>query len=152
MPASAAAPKGKTFRRLRQSASAAAVAGQLLDVGQEVVRGQHRLGALEMRVAGQDHVAVPLGGRDEGALQGEQPRVDPVQSVAGPELDVGDDLIVAAPRRVQLPADVTEPLDQCGFDVHVDVFAFQDEREAARLDFRLNLRQSSHNSAGIRRE
>ena len=33
-------------------------------------------------------------------------RVDPVEGVARPELDVGRHLVVAAPRRVQLPADV----------------------------------------------
>ena len=47
---------------------AVAVALVLLDVGQEVVGRQHRLGPLQVRVAGQDHVAVALGGVEQGAL------------------------------------------------------------------------------------
>ena len=109
------------------------------------MRRQDRLGALKMGVAGQDQVAVPLGGRHQGPLQGQQPRVDPVDGVAHPELGVGRHLVVAAPRRVQLPPDVPEPLDQGGLDVHVDVFALEHERKPPRLDLRPNFRQTPHN-------
>ena len=71
--------------------------------------------------------------------------VDPLQRLASPELDVGSNLIVAAPRGMQLAADVAEFLDQGRLDVHVDIFAFQNERKMATLDFSLNFRQCSHN-------
>ena len=72
VPARAAAPRGRTFSRRRQSARRLAVARELLDVGQEVMRRQDRLGALQVGVAGQDHVAMPLGGRHQGPLQGQR--------------------------------------------------------------------------------
>ena len=62
-------PQGQDVQPLPAIGQAVAVAGELLDVGQEVMRGQDRLGALHVRVAGQDQVAVPLGGGHQGALQ-----------------------------------------------------------------------------------
>ena len=62
-----------------------------------------------------------------------------------PELDVGRDLVVAAAGGMQLPADIADPIDQGGLDVHVDVFAFQNERECSRFDLGPNFRQSPHN-------
>ena len=106
------------------------------------MRRQHRLRTLQMRVAGQDHVAVPLGGRHQGPLQGQQPRVDPVDGVAHPELRVGRHLVVAAPRRVQLPADVPDPVDQGRLDVHVNVLALEHKRETrpASISARISVR------------
>ena len=57
VPASAPAPSGSSSARARQSREAAAVARQHLVVGEQVVREQHGLGALQVRVAGQDGVA-----------------------------------------------------------------------------------------------
>ena len=45
---------------------------------------------------------------------------------------------------MEFPSDVTEPIDQRGFDVHMDVFEFQLERELAPLQFHLNLAQCRH--------
>ena len=125
----------------RQHVDAPAAVGQsvavalvLLDVGQEVVRRQHRLGALQVRVAGQDQVAVALGRGQQGALQFLQPAVEVVDGVAHPELHVGDDLIVAAAAGVQLAAEVAETLDQGALDVRVDVFQGDREGELAAVD------------------
>ena len=63
-----------------------------------------------------------------------QPAVEVVDGVAHPQLDVGDDLVVAAAAGVQLAADVAEPLDQGPLDVRVDVFELDGERELAALD------------------
>ena len=46
---------------------------------------------------------------------------------------------------MELPADVAELLDQGGLDVHVHVFAFEDEREPPGFDLRPDFRQTSHN-------
>src|SRR5262249_32022208 len=77
---------------------------------------------LQVRVAGQDQIAVALGRLQQGALQLLQPAVDNVEGVAQPQLHVGDDLVVAAAAGVQLAAEVAEALDQGALDVRVDVF------------------------------
>ena len=109
------------------------------------MRGQHGLGPLEVGVAREDDLAMPLGRSQERPLKPDQGRVDPVQGIPRPQLDVRDDLIVAASGRVQLATHVPQLLDQGRLDVHVDVFALEDEREVSRLDLRLDFRQGSHN-------
>ena len=121
------------------------IALELLDIGQEIVRGQHRLGPLHVGVAGQDQTAVPLAARPERRCKADQARVDPVERLAGPEFEVGGDLVVAASRRVQLAADIAQLLDQGRLDVHVDIFALQNERKMPGFDLSLDFRQSSHN-------
>ena len=110
------------------------------------MRGQHRLGPLQVGVAGQDHVAVPLGRRHEGPLQGRSgrasirssaSRVQSLTSVATWSLR----LRAVCSLRPTSP----EPLDQGRLDVHVDVFALEDEREPSRLDLRPDFRQAPHN-------
>ena len=51
-----------------ESSEAAAVPVQHLAVGQQVVRGQNRLGALQMRVGGNGGRARLVGEADERAL------------------------------------------------------------------------------------
>ena len=138
-------PQRQDVDALAAVGQAVAVALELLDVGQEVVGRQDRLGPLQVRVAGQDQVAVPLGRGDEGPLQVGEPPVDPVEGVADPELDVGADLVVAAAAGVQLAADVAEAVDQRGLDVRVDVLALEHEREAPLLDLGPDIRQAPHN-------
>src|SRR5262249_30222951 len=88
-----------------------AVALEFLDVREEVMRREDRLGPLQMGVSRQDQVAIALGSFEERPLQSEQEAVRRVDGVADPELDVGDDLVVAATARVQLAAEVAEFLD-----------------------------------------
>ena len=78
-------------------------------------------------------------------MQRLEPVVNAIEAVARPQLDVGGHLVVPAARSMQLAADIADPIDQRGFDVHVDVFALQDERECASFDLGPNFRQSSHN-------
>ena len=98
-----------------------------------------------MSVTGNDQPTVPLRRGEESTLQTDKPRVDPVQRVTNPEFKIGGDLVVAAPRRVQFPADVSQLLDQCRFDMHVDIFALEDKRKVLSLNLSLNFRQSEHN-------
>ena len=67
-------------------------------------------------------------------MQIAQTLVELIEGVAHPELDIGDDLIVAAAAGVQLAADIAQTLDQGAFDVRVDVFELDGEREVAALD------------------
>ena len=99
------------------------------------MRREHGLGALQVRVAGQDDVEVAVAAVDEGLLQVEQSRVDAVEGVADPEPQIGGDLIVAAAAGVQLAADIAQALDERLLDVHVDVFELGLERKFSRFDF-----------------
>ena len=127
----------------------AAVALELLAIGQPVVRGQHRLGPLRMGIAGQDHVQVAVAAAHEGPLQVDQPLVDLVDRLADPEPQVGRDLIVAAAAGMELAAGVAEPVDQGPLDVHVDIFQFGREREAVLLNFLADLAQGLLNLAAF---
>ena len=98
-----------------------------------------------MSVTGNDQPTVPLRRGAERTLQTDKPRVDPVQRVADPEFEIGGDLVVAASRRVQFAADVPQLLDQCRFDMHVDIFALENKRKVSPFNFSLDFRQSEHN-------
>ena len=73
VPASAAAPRLEHVRAAAAIGQPAAIALELLAVGQPVVGGQHRLGPLQVRVAGQDAARVLVAAADEGPLQVDQP-------------------------------------------------------------------------------
>jgi hypothetical protein len=114
---------------------AVAITLQLFAVGEPVVRGDDGLSALQMRVAWQDDVEIGGAPADEGGLQLAQQDIDAIDGVADVELEVGGDLIVAAAAGVELAADVAEPRDERGLDVHVDVFQLGAEGEGAALEF-----------------
>ena len=141
MPARAAAPKRQHVRPAAAVGQPLAVALEFLAIGQPIMGGQHRLGPLHVGVAGQDHVGVGVAAADEGPLQVDQPLVDLVDGLADPEPQIGGDLIVAAAGGVQFAAHVADAVDQGPLDVHVDVFQFGAEREAALLDFLADLAQ-----------
>src|SRR5262249_46462131 len=93
------------------------VAAVFLDAGEEVVRREHRLRALQVRVARKHEIAIALGSGKQGALQLEQASVDAVERIAHPQLQVGDDLIIAAAPGMEFAADVAEARDQGALDM-----------------------------------
>ena len=97
---------------------------------------QHRLGPLEVRVAGHGGLAVPLGLVEERRLHGRQRRVEVAEHVPEVEALVEGDLVVARAAGVQLPAHGARDLDEAALDVHVDVFELPAEGEAAALELR----------------
>ena len=109
------------------------------------MRGQHRLGPLHVRVAGQDHVGVGSQRPTNARCRSDKPPIDLVDRLADPQSQVGRDLIVAAAGGVQLAADVAEAIDQGLFDVHVDVFQFGAERESPLLNFPADFAQRLFN-------
>ena len=141
MPASAAAPRRQHVRPAAAVGQPLPVALEFLAIGQPIVGGQHRLGPLHVGVAGQDHVGVGVATAHERPLQGQPAGVDLVDRLADPEPQIGGHLVVAAAGRVQLAAHVADAVDQRPLDVHVDVFQFDAEREAALLDFLADLAQ-----------
>jgi hypothetical protein len=46
---------------------------------------------------------------------------------------------------VQFAPNVPQLLDQCRFDVHVDIFALKNKRKVLSFNFSLDFRQSEHN-------
>ena len=109
------------------------------------MRGQDRLGTLHMGIAGQDHVGIGIAAADQRPLHVGQPLINFVNRLADPKPKVGRDLIVATPGRMQLAADVAKAIDEGLLDVHVDVFQFRAEREAALLNFPAYLAQGLFN-------
>ena len=94
-----------------------------------MVRKQHRLRALEVRVAGHDRVA----GFDRPIEQDRLECVDPARRVSALPPDEqaqrGGNLVVPAPARVQLRAALARQLGDTAFDRGVDVFVGRRERE-----------------------
>ena len=136
---------------LEASANAAAVALKFLAVSQPVMHDHHRLGSLQMRVAGNDHVDVAVAAGDEGPLQVFEQGVDPRGRVPHEELEVGRYLVIAAAGRMQLAAHVAECGRSAPLDVHVDVFELGAERKGSRLDLGADLVQRGEDLSGIRR-
>ncbi len=111
-----------------------AVALEHLIIGKQVMAEQDGLRPLQVGIPGQHHVHGAVGKADEHLLQRGQQFVDLGDLVAQVHPDVQRDLVVPAPRRVQLAAHGADLLDQAALDVHVDVFEGRAELERARYD------------------
>ena len=100
-------------------------------VREQVVRQPNRLGPLAVRVTGQDRVDVGLGLGEQRLAERAQPLRLPHRR--GPQVQqrVGDDLVVAAPGRVEPPPGVADELGQAALDGGVDVLVARGERERA---------------------
>ena len=98
-----------------------AVALGHLDVGQQVVGEQHRLGRLDVGRPGQDGRALALGEGDQRALEVQQRDVEPLDRPAQPQPEVGRDLVVARATGVELPGDRADALREGGLEIEVDV-------------------------------
>ena len=122
-------------------AEARPVARQHLVIGEQVVREEDRLRALEVRVAGEERVAMAAGERGERALHSGQGGVDGVALGAQPEAQVERHLIVPAPAGVELPADGADELGEPPLDRHVDVLVGGQEAEAAGVELAAHARE-----------
>ena len=108
------------------------VAGEGPEVREEVVREQHRLGALQVRVAGEVDV-VGRGRRTSSstACRRVDVRGDVGALAAQEQAQRGRDLVVAAPAGVQLRARGPGELGDPPLDGGVDVFVGRRELERA---------------------
>src|SRR5213596_389416 len=122
-------------------AEARPVARQHLVIGEQVVREEDRLRALEVRVAGEECCAMAAGERGERALHAGQGGVDGVALGAQPEAQVERHLIVPAPAGVELPADRADELGEAPLDRHVDVLVGGQEAEAAGVELAAHARE-----------
>ena len=102
------------------------------------MRQPHRLGALEVGVAGQDHVEFATGAFHEDGAQTEQRAPQRRNRVAHPEQEVRCDLVVAAAPAVQFASDISGDLEEPPLDVHVDIFVAGVEHKATGVKFRVD--------------
>src|SRR5690606_19121960 len=114
------------------------VPGQRLDVGEDVVGEEDRLGVLEVGAAGHGHVRVGLGQADQRVLElGDQTADDP-GVVAQVHPEEGGHLVVAGAARAQLAAQVgAEALQEAAFQGRVHVLVGDGAGEGAVGDVRL---------------
>ena len=116
---------------------AAGVAVEHLDIGEAMVSKEDRLGALEMRVAGNDHLGMTCTQLHQGSLERSQFAQEFFDLVTQPQAHVESDLIVPGTRRVQLGCS-RHACGQFGLDVHVDVLQFLLPLELPRFDLHSN--------------
>ena len=87
-----------------------------------------------MRKARHHPIRARLGLREQGFLQGGHAFDRCVQLIAHPKLEIGRDLIVARPARVQTPSRFTYDLFAARFDIHVNVFERGGKREVSAFN------------------
>ncbi len=96
----------------------------------------HRLGALQVRVAGHRPVDVLLRALEQRAISAVIARLRLRRALARVHRQIGHHLVVARARRVQPPADRPDDLGQTPLDRHVDVLVVGDrtrKRPSAQL-------------------
>ena len=121
------------IQALARIGEAAAIARRHLHIRQQMMPERHRLRGLQMREARHDGCGMRQRLFGERALIAGQRRVDVVDRVAHPKLEVGRDLVVARARRMQTPGRRPDQLREPRLDVHMDVFERPLEAELARL-------------------
>ena len=84
----------------------------------------HRLSTLQMSETRQHDLGVQFTAINEGSLQFQQQFINRGQRITHVKLQVRRHLIVATSSRMQLATDVTDPLNQSRFDMHMNVFEF----------------------------
>ena len=107
-------------------------------VGQQVMGQQHRLGPLQVGVAGQVDVGGLAGALGQDVLEGHDLGGHADQRPPAPQAQVGGDLVVAAAPGVQLGADVAGQLGDPALDGGVDVLVARLEDEGAGGDLLLH--------------
>ena len=105
-----------------------------LDVGEQVMGEQHRLGRLDVGRAGQDGRPVTLGEADQRPLEVDERGIEVVDRPARPQPQVGGDLVVPRAARVESTGQRPDLLGQRRLDVHVDVFERRVPRQPTRGD------------------
>ncbi len=132
-PASAPAPSGNREVALQHRIEALDVAGDHPEVGEQMVRQVHGLRTLQMRVARERPVQMPLGRLEDDESQLLQVADRLLCGATGEHRQVGDDLVVTRATRVDPAARRAGQLGHPAFDGHVDVLVVFPEGEGPRL-------------------
>jgi hypothetical protein len=118
----------------------AVIAVQHLYIGEQVMREVNGLGALQVRVTGDDDIAVLCAEFHERFLQAANLLGQVCDLVAQPHADIEGHLVITRAGGVELGAG-GYALGQLGLDVHVHVFEFFLPLEAAVIDLAPDLFQ-----------
>ena len=98
------------------------IAVQHLDVGQQMMREQHRLSSLGVGVAGHNRLDLFSGPADQGGLQRCYRSEEVGTGRLDVEAEVEGDLVIPASAGVEFAAQGPEFFDQALLDKHVNVF------------------------------
>ena len=123
-PATAPEPNGTNIQPLAAVTQPVRIAQKHFDIGQQPVRNQHRLRALQVGVGGHrcsSSLFCPVEGNAQPLRQIGAYLVDRGAHV---ETQVGRNLLIAAASAVQLVSRVANQCDQLLFDEVVHVFGF----------------------------
>ncbi len=148
-PARAPAPSGETSSRRRVSSRRSTSRESAQRVGEQVVGQQHRLGPLEVGVAGQVGLAGGLGQLEQHLLEDEHPTGDPDDLALGEEPQIGGHLVVAAATGVQLRAGRAGQLGDPALDHGVDVLVGRQEVEPLVEQLLLDLVEGRQHLVGL---
>ena len=117
---------------------------------QKVVRQQHRLRPLQVRVAREIGVFGLPGSSQQYPLQLNYPPADGGQFPLGPQAQVRGDLVVAAAARVQTGPDLARDLGYPALHCGVDVFVARPEHEGACAELLLHALEGGQQDLGVR--
>jgi hypothetical protein len=110
------------------------------------VAEQHRLRALEVRVEGQDGVAVAPREDDERALHGADAGREDLARLHEVQAQVRRHLVVAAARGVQALAVLADELREAALHRHVDVLVGRERLEGVLVELERDALQALHDA------
>ncbi|GBD11092.1 hypothetical protein HRbin23_00743 [bacterium HR23] len=114
-----------------------------------MVGQQHRLGTLQMGVAGEDGVQVLLGPLQQNALQVPKACQGMGDGLFGVEAHVCGHLVVTGAGGVQTPRHRPDEVVEAGLNVHVDVFQVLPPGEDAFFNLPADGTQAHHDKFGV---
>ena len=122
-----------------------------LEICEQVVSQEDRLGTLEVGVAWEDSTDVLLGEVKEDPLEDAEPGIDTADATVldNGEAHVGGDLVVAGAGGVEAGAGVADLLAEAHLDVEVDVLEVLAPDELAGLDLGLDLLEALDDGVGV---
>ena len=110
------------------------IAVQHLDIGQQMMRKEHGLSALKVRVTRHQRLTAALRAFDERGLHGVHEIEDRFDLRAAIQTHIRGHLVIAAACGVQFRAGGADAASQLGLDIHVHVFESGLPFELARLN------------------
>ena len=137
-------------RALVDALEAGEVAREHAEVGEQMMREQDRLCALQMRVARHDDVAVLFSSLHQGLLELDQEVGNGSDFPANIEVRIEGYLIVAAPPRMKAFSRFANGIGKSLFNIHMNIFEFDRKIKIPVLDLLENNLQAFYDGVLIR--